>query len=62
MTNCILFDVIFHSYGALNPASEGLQSVGPYSVLMAFEVGGIFIVPHLLWYLFYAVSSKEPPP
>jgi hypothetical protein len=27
---------------------EGLQNLGLYSALRAFEQGGIFIVPHLL--------------
>jgi hypothetical protein len=30
-------------------ACEGLQNLGLCSALRAFEQGGIFIVPHLLW-------------
>jgi hypothetical protein len=29
-------------------AGEGLQNIGLFSALRAFEQGGIFIVPHLL--------------
>jgi hypothetical protein len=34
------------------------------SALKAFEQGGIFIVPHLLWHgtSVYSVSSEERPP
>jgi hypothetical protein len=35
---------IFHIYGEVTIANEGLQNLG----LRAFEQGGIFIVPHLL--------------
>jgi hypothetical protein len=44
-------------------ASEGLQNLGLYSALGAFEQGGIFIVPHLLWHgtSVYPVSSEGPP-
>jgi hypothetical protein len=39
---------IFHLYGDVTIAGEGLQNLGIYSALKAFEQGGIFIVPHLL--------------
>jgi hypothetical protein len=38
---------IFHMYGDVNIAGEGLQNVSICSALRAFEQGGIFIVPHL---------------
>jgi hypothetical protein len=41
---------IFHLYGDVIIAGEGLQNLGLYSVLRAFELEGIFIVPHLLWH------------
>ena len=40
---------IFHSYGDVTIAGEGLQNLGLCLALRAFEQGGIFIVPHLLW-------------
>ena len=42
---------------------EGLQNLGLCSALMAFEQGGIFIVPHLLWHgaSVFPVSSEGPP-
>ena len=39
---------IFHLYGDVTIAGEGLQNLGLCSALRAFEKGGIFIVPHLL--------------
>jgi hypothetical protein len=41
---------IFHLHvcGDVTIAGEGLQILGLCSALMAFEQGGIFIVPHLL--------------
>jgi hypothetical protein len=39
---------IFHLYGDVTIAGEGLQNLGLCSALRAFEQGGIFIVPHLL--------------
>jgi hypothetical protein len=39
---------IFHLYGDVTIAGEGLQNLGLCSALKAFEQGGIFIVPHLL--------------
>jgi hypothetical protein len=41
---------IFHLYGDVTIAGEGLQNLGLCSALRAFEQGGIFIVPHLLWH------------
>jgi hypothetical protein len=41
---------IFHLYGHVTIAGEGLQNLGLCSELKAFEQGGIFIVPHLLWH------------
>jgi hypothetical protein len=38
---------IFHLYGDVTIASEGLQNLGLCSALRALEQGGIFIVPHL---------------
>jgi hypothetical protein len=34
--------------GDITIAGEGLQNLGLCSALRAFELGGIFIVPHLL--------------
>jgi hypothetical protein len=39
---------IFHLYGDVTIAGEGLQKLGLCSALRAFEQGGIIIVPHLL--------------
>ena len=39
---------IFHLYGDVTIAGEGLQNLGLCSALRAFEQGGIFIVQHLL--------------
>jgi hypothetical protein len=39
---------IFHLYEDVTIAGEGLQNLGLCSALMAFEQGGIFIVPYLL--------------
>jgi hypothetical protein len=39
---------IFHLYGDVTIAGEGLQNLGLCSALRAFEQGGILIVPHLL--------------
>jgi hypothetical protein len=41
---------IFHLYGDITIAGEGLQNLGLWSALRAFEKGGILIVPHLLWH------------
>jgi hypothetical protein len=35
-------------YGDVTTAGKGLQNLGLYSALRAFEQGGIFIVLHLL--------------
>jgi hypothetical protein len=55
---------IFHLYGDVTIADEGLQNLGLSSALMAFEQGGgIFIVLHLLWYgaSVFPVSSEKLP-
>jgi hypothetical protein len=39
---------IFHLYGNVPIAGEGLQNLDLCSALRAFEQGGIFIMPHLL--------------
>jgi hypothetical protein len=54
---------VFHLYGDVTNAGEGLQHLGLCSALRAFEQGGIFIVPHLLWHgtSVFPVSSKGPP-
>jgi hypothetical protein len=54
---------IFHSYGNVDIAGEGLQNLGLCSALRAFEQGAIFIVPHLLWHgtSVFPVSSEGPP-
>jgi hypothetical protein len=41
---------IFHLCGDVTIASEELQNLGLCSALRAFEQGGIFIVPHVLWH------------
>jgi hypothetical protein len=40
------------------------STVDPWSTLRAFEQGGIFIVPHLLWHgtSVFPLSQEEPPP
>jgi hypothetical protein len=48
---------IFHLYGDVTIAGEGLQNLGLCSALRAFEKGGIFIVPHLL----FRSNPKECP-
>jgi hypothetical protein len=54
---------IFHLYGDVTITGEGLQNLGLCSALRAFEQGGIFIVPHLLWHgaSVFPVSSAGPP-
>jgi hypothetical protein len=49
---------IFHLYGDITIAGEGLQNLGLCSALRAFEQGGI-----LLWHgtLVFPVSSEGPP-
>jgi hypothetical protein len=53
---------IFHSYGDVTIAGEGLQNWGLCLALRAFEQGGIFIVSHLLWNgtSVFSVSSEGP--
>jgi hypothetical protein len=47
--DCTSRSRIFHLYGDVTIVGEGLQNLGLCSALRAFEQGGIFIVPHLLW-------------
>ena len=58
---------IFHSYGDITTAGEGLQNLGLCSVLRAFEQGGIFIVPHLncdmgLRFIWSHLKDQQPHP
>jgi hypothetical protein len=50
-------------YGDITIAGEGLQNLGLCSALKAFEQGGIFIVPHLLWHgtSVFPVHPKDRP-
>jgi hypothetical protein len=41
---------IFHLYGDVSITGETLQNLDLCSALRAFEQGGIFIMPHLLWH------------
>jgi hypothetical protein len=54
---------MFHLYGDVNIASEGLQNLGLCSALRAFDKGRIFIVSHLLCHRAsgFPVSFKGPP-
>jgi hypothetical protein len=54
---------IFHFYGDVTIAGEGLQNLGLCSALRAFVQGGVFIVSHLLWHeaSVFPVSSEGPP-
>jgi hypothetical protein len=54
---------IFLLYGNLTMTDGVLQNWGLCSALGAFEQGGIFIVPHLLWHgaSVFLVSFEEPP-
>jgi hypothetical protein len=54
---------IFHLYGDITTAGEGLQNLGLSSALTAFEQEGIFIVPHPLWHgtSVFPVSSEGLP-
>jgi hypothetical protein len=55
---------IFHLYGDLTHAGEGLQNLGLCSTVRAFEQEGIFIVPHLLRQdktLVFTLSSEGQP-
>ena len=51
---------VFHLYGDITIAGEGLQNFGLCSTL--FEQGGIFIVSHLLWHgaSVFPVSPEGP--
>jgi hypothetical protein len=53
---------IFHLYGDVTIAGEGLQNLGLCLVLRVFEQVGIFIVLHLLWHWtsVFPVSSDRP--
>jgi hypothetical protein len=44
------FYVPLKNFSHITIAGEGLQNLGLCSALRAFEQGGIFIVPHLLWH------------
>jgi hypothetical protein len=63
LIDCMSRSRIFHLYGDVTIAGEGLQKLGLCSALRAFEQGGIFIVPHLLWHgtSVFPVSSEGPP-
>jgi hypothetical protein len=52
----------FHSYGDVTITGDRLQNLGLCSALRAIEQGGIFIMPHLLWYgaSVFPVSSERP--
>jgi hypothetical protein len=55
---------IFHLYGDVTIAVEGLQNLSLCSALRAFEQGGIFIVPHLLRHgtsVFFGFIRKTAP-
>jgi hypothetical protein len=41
---------MFYLYGDVTIAGGRLQNLGLWSALRAFELGGIFIVQHLLWH------------
>jgi hypothetical protein len=54
----------FYLYGDVTITGEGLQNLGLCSAPRAFEQGGIFIVPHLLWHGWtsvFPVASEGPP-
>jgi hypothetical protein len=55
-------DQEFFIYGDVIIACEGLQTLGLFSELRAFEQGGIFFEPHLLWHgaSVFPVSSEGP--
>jgi hypothetical protein len=57
------FKRIFHLYGDVTITGDGLQNLGRCLTLRAFEQGGIFIIPHLLWHRVsvFPVSSEGPP-
>ena len=39
-----------YSFGDITIIGKELQSIGLWSALIAFEQGGIFIVPQLMWH------------
>ena len=55
---------MFHLYGDVTIANGGLQNLGLCSALSAFEQGGIFIMPCLLWHgtSVFPVSSEGSAP
>jgi hypothetical protein len=63
LIDCTSRSRIFHLYGDVIIADEGLQNLGLCSALRAFGQGGIFIVPHLLWHgtSVFPVSSEGSP-
>jgi hypothetical protein len=54
---------IFHLYGDVTIAGEGLQNLGLCSAPRAFELGRIFNVPQLLWHgpRFFRSHPKNHP-
>jgi hypothetical protein len=50
---------IFHYYGDITNASEGLQKLGLCWALWAIEQGGVSIVSH--WASVFPFSFKGPP-
>jgi hypothetical protein len=54
---------IFHLYGDVTITGERLQNLDLCLAPRAFEQGGIFILPHLLWHgaSVFPVSSEAPP-
>jgi hypothetical protein len=51
---------ILHPHGDVTIADERLQNLGLCSALRAFQQGGIFIVPHLLWHMTSILKKKRP--
>jgi hypothetical protein len=54
---------MYNVYGDVTIACEGLQNLGLYSTLGAFDQGGIFIMPRLVWHgaSDFRVLSEGPP-
>jgi hypothetical protein len=54
---------MFHLYGVVTIAGEGLQKFGLCLALKVFELERVFIVPHLLvtWVFGFTASSKGQP-